>query len=972
VVLGLIGLALGQTPELPWYVGLPVAQVQLESGEGLPPDELSPLLQVEQGEVFRPSQVRGDLEVLYRTGAFQAVEVDVEPWFLEAPDGELLPGVRVVYRVEPAPEVRRVRVEGVPWVRRREVASVSGVVPGDRLPRGDEDRRATFRVLRWYADQGWEGTQAHVELVPVGEQVDLVVRVQEGAPAVVETLELRGSQPLGERWTRRQLRRAGVTEGRRTTPDALDAAQRELTGALRDEGFLEARVTLLSDGGETLVVVVAPGPRAVVSAPEEGRLWSGRYEEWLALHREPRLGEAALPDLELRLERALQDEGWPDADASLQLQELGEIQRVVVRVDRGDPVRLARRGVRVQGNTVFEDAVLVQALEQGSPDVLGRRRVNDDALAQGIEEIEALYGSKGYLDAVVTVVEQRQRPGIGRAQVVVELQVDEGPQTQVGTVLLEGARPELAPELLDAAAALERQPYSPQLVRDYLDQVVLAHRNAGYPRADAQVQVALDGDQAHLAVVVDAGPQLYLRSVAVRGTRRVRPTVVLREVDLETGAPITPEALSNTRSQLYGLDSFSSVELSLEGEGDRVRDLLITVDEKPAWEAEAGVGLATDEGLRAFGLATRRQIGGRAHRASLYAQVGVGWRGDTFRLQPTALEWRAGLRYEALNTPGHRQRTYVDLLANERAQEPTFRAGRSGLGVGVELGLWPTARLGAGYRLERRVLEDVDPGALVLGEPWLDDAGQLRAARIDSGVRVSLLDDRRDDPFNPTQGTLWGVEVALTEPALTGFTGVRGLGEVQAWVPLGPLRLRAEAQGGVAWVSGRSRALPVEDRFRLGGAGSLRGFALDSVGPKNLVPDLDLDLPGSLEPMVDYVNRDASGRWVATGGDAMVAGSVELWVPFDLLFAGGGPNTALVFFADAGNVYLIAPGVFATSELVDPEPVLRYSVGAGLRQATPVGPVQLDVGVNPAFSQNAWAQERGESLLRLHVTVGAL
>ena len=58
-------------------------------------------------------------------------------------------------------------------VRRREVASVSGVVPGDRLPRGDEDRRATFRVLRWYADQGWEGTQAHVELVPVGEQVDL-------------------------------------------------------------------------------------------------------------------------------------------------------------------------------------------------------------------------------------------------------------------------------------------------------------------------------------------------------------------------------------------------------------------------------------------------------------------------------------------------------------------------------------------------------------------------------------------------------------------------------------------------------------------------------------------------------------------------------------------------------------------------------------------------------------------------------
>ena len=49
------------------------------------------------------------------------------------------------------------------------------------------------------------------------------------------------------------------------------------------------------------------------------------------------------------------------------------------------------------------------------------------------------------------------------------------------------------------------------------------------------------------------------------------------------------------------------------------------------------------------------------------------------------------------------------------------------------------------------------------------------------------------------------------------------------------------------------------------------------------------------------------------------------------------------------------------------DPLLRWSVGVGIRRATVIGPIQVDVGFNPAP-----LAEREEDLVRLHVSLGAL
>ena len=98
---------------------------------------------------------------------------------------------------------------------------------------------------------------------------------------------------------------------------------------------------------------------------------------------------------------------------------------------------------------------------------------------------------------------------------------------------------------------------------------------------------------------------------------------------------------------------------------------------------------------------------------------------------------------------------------------------------------------------------------------------------------------------------------------------------------------------------------------------------------------------------------------------------MEVWTPLETLRIPA-PGTSLVAFVDAGNVFFTDPTILATSDLVDPEPFLRVGSGVGLRLVTPVGPVQIDWGFNPAYYMTSWAQERGEEPWRFHLSLGSL
>ena len=956
----------------PWYQGQSLVQVGLEAPEGgLPQENLQPLLKAAQGEPYDPRAIRADLALLYSLGLFEAVEAHVEPWAMfDETDGV---GVLLTYRVYPATTLRRVVVRGNRAMRDAELRAEAGVDRGSRFVPEEDLEPLRWRLVAAYAMRGYAEVSLDISVVDHGEgALDLVIEVREGKPLVLGELRYQGTDALSARRMGWLGLRNGLRSGGRYTLEEVDRTRERLEARMHARGWPDAKVTPVlsppfrSGQGDLLSFLVQPGLRLQVEVRGEDMPRQARVEALLAPRLTGRLGETELEVARRELEAAFQREGHREAQVTLRLEETASVRRVLVEGALGPVHRLARDGIRVEGTALFDPGFLVSALRESS-DVLAQGFLTEEELDQGTAALEDLYRAQGHLDVRVrSDVEELQREA-DRVRLALRVEVTEGVRTVLESIELVGVVPDLEAGFQLAAQALEGEALNPSAVQDLARRVTETHRELGYLRADttANLQVSRDGHSASLRMAVVPGAQSHLRNVIIRGNRRTRRSIIAQQVALETGAPITPSALARTRQHLYSLDLFRVVDVRLEGDDATVRDLVIEVREKPTTSLEAGGGVATDTGVRVFSRATRRNLLGRGHRISALGEVGIGYEGDDWRLDTTALEWRAAGRYEAPRVLPGASLVFVDVLARERQQEPTFRLERTGVGLGVQLGEAERIRVVATYQVQQRWLQDVAAGSLVGGDPWLEGADPTEdlalpmGPRLHKGPSFSAFLDRRDDRLNPTRGVLTSIQVDGTN-LVAGDRTVRLLGQGRAIVPLGPIGLQLGGGAGLGWAEGRTATLPLEERFRIGGASTLRGYALDSVGPKNRVALSDIDWPEALEPLVEEAARDATDRWVPTGGDAMLHTSAELWVPLKVMGLSRTDTTSLVGFVDAGNVFFVDPTVLATSAVVDPEPLLRYGVGAGLRIRTPVGPMQVDVGVNPQYFAAAWPEERGE------------
>lgn len=975
------GEAAEEVPAAVRYTGRVVAYRTLVAPEGgLPEESLEPLLRVQQDTLYSPADVRQDLAMLHRVLDFAQVEVDVEPWPAFDARGDPVEGVRVEYRVWPPPRIRRLTFHGNRAVPDRALSGVADLAPGDPFF-ADDAVRLEQAVRQAYAEEGWPRASAVVTAQPAADgRLDVRVDVTDGAPQRLDELRIRGGGALSEAEVRWTMARAGIVQGRPWTEPALRKARDAVVEVLRKRGYYEARVSVRADpvsaDRDRIVVIVDPRRRWTLVREGERLPRKRDLEETLGLREGARLSRDYGEEAGRTLTEALRADSLLEADVRVAVEESDETVRLVITGDAGRRHRLRR--VRFEGEPIWTERYLTDAMREASEDMLARNKVTPEAVDKALVTLQEFYRSQGYLGAQLTRLDFVE----GRGRVVpvdVRVRVDPGPRTTLATLRVTGLE-EVDADLDGDAffADLAGQALNPSAIEVRARKLVDALSERGHLDADARTSTTLSPDRTSADVVVEVtpGPVVYLRTVVIRGYRRTRRSVIEREVDLRPGDPLAPSQISAIRRQLYELDVFRRVSTELVGDEDRVKDLFLVVEEKPNIHLEVGGGLATDQGVKVFARAGHRNLFGLGHRFTLLGQAGVGWVGDGWTVDVLAPEWRAAARYEAPHIPGRGERVAVDALFNEEQQEPTWRLQRTGGAVGVLLRVGERGTAEVAYRVQVRRLLDIDPGVLVAGEPWLDELGvdDVADARPDtpsdtrgqSGIDLSFVLDRRDDIFNPTQGALGSLVVTLADAVLTEKAFLRAEGSITTWVPVGDLGLLFRGRAGYGWVPTQG-TLPLEDRFRLGGGASLRGFDVDSVGPANEVAREDIAYPELLEPLVDYTGRDAAPRWVPTGGDTMAVGTVELGIPFEKLGLAKWAGTRLALFADVGNVWFTAPGVAADSMSDPDDPLLRWSVGVGVRKATVIGPIQVDVGFNPER-----IEAREEALVRLHVSLGAL
>jgi outer membrane protein assembly factor BamA len=195
-----------------------------------------------------------------------------------------------------------------------------------------------------------------------------------------------------------------------------------------------------------------------------------------------------------------------------------------------------------------------------------------------------------------------------------------------------------------------------------------------------------------------------------------------------------------------------------------------------------------------------------------------------------------------------------------------------------------------------------------------------------STIAGNLTRDTRDNPLDAHGGVLDSVELDFNTSKLGSNVDFAKLTAQAA--------IYREKFHHIVWADSIRIGLaqpfsgsfvPLSEAFFTGGGNSLRGFPLDGAGPQNSVLICPTGAPSCSNP--------AQIRVPAGGNEELIINS-EARIPVPLK-----KGLSVVPFYDGGNV-------FPRIGFHDFTSLYSNNVGIGLRYATPVGPIRIDIGQN--------------------------
>jgi outer membrane protein insertion porin family/translocation and assembly module TamA len=627
-----------------------------------------------------------------------------------------------------------------------------------------------------------------------------------------------------------------------------------------------------------------------------------------------------------------------------------------------------------------------------SPYFFQRFYLDRNELRRDVLRIRILYWKRGYrLTSVDTTVTYRT-PTVVR----VRFTIHEGPPTRIAAIALlpdslfpASNRRRLVRlrvnEPLDlfefdtTATLLTRWMWS----RGFADATIdTTFTLTGQPPSDSATRAAaaagrITAGTAAVKIAIVPHRRTTVDTIVVTGNTKVSAQTIRHALFLRPGSLFLPGDVQRSQRALYQTGLFRRAAVTVDTARDKTdsaKTILVNVDEAKPREVVAGIGFTTVDFLQLSGDFTDYNWVGGARK--LVIQGGLG---NLFA---------HGL-YTAFNNgfkeipPGTDPNPFLSPTWNITAKvtQPWFLAPENTLSAGVfahrrvapgvyvdnAYGLTPTfthdladrAPLTLGYQYE---VTHVDAGDVY----FCVDYGVCDAATRDalqskgrlSPLSVTAQIDRSDDPLNPTSGFVARSEIQYaSQYTLSDFRYVRGYATASMYRPIGRSVLAFNGRiGAVSPLGGSGAAigdtssniLHPTARFYAGGSESVRGFSENQLGPRVLtIAPKVLRGPANQCPASTPIQQcpvngvpylaDANFTPQALGGRTLLEAGAEYRFPIYQQFGGA-------VFVDAG---IVGEGNLQTAT----SGTSAITPGFGIRYLSVVGPIRVDVGINPLTTE---------------------
>jgi len=962
-----------------------VSGVVLHLPPGLPAREFRSLVVVEAGQPLDPRAVRRSVALLFATGRFSDVVARAHP---EAD------GVVVEFDCAPIDKVHRVVVTGNQVLTTSEVLAAAHLAEGNDFF-AEKLGEAKAGILQAYARKGWNQAQVVVTVGRDGTAVDVGLAITEGEPTRVAEVNFSGSPGLSDERLRAVVR---LPPGTILDRSVLERGTERLRALYRETHHYRARVgtpvVTQRPGGAVVTVPIDAGP--VLTFSVRG---NRRYPERLliaVLDYDP--SEPLDRSTEARLARRLATfyryRGF--ADVQVAPSEVPDPRTgttvVVFGVDEGPVLRVTK--IILQGaDQEWEprlQRILARVISARTPAAPGDARLLDDPMTTGpptlpllpppdlaplqvfveegyrqaAEAMQAEYRGEGFLSARVELASLDE--DVVRHQARVTFRIESGVQTRVEAVTFSGLPVGFVPPPLTPLPP--GAPLSQRAMNALRTEVLARLGRASYLFARVEVQPLGEGPLATVVVQAVPGPAVRVGQVVIRGLQRTSERLVRDNLAVKPGQPLDPEALYESQRNLLALGIFRQVSVTLFAPDteEPVKDVLIEARERPLLSGSGGVGYSTVDGPRVVGDLVYPNIFGEAINFTARGKVNyVGL--SLLPLQDfvpgSELQGLSGIDFNFNATLSQSRIPWLlpeeiggrITFVAERVHRPSYFFGRLAGIVGIDWQIAPWLSLTLQYTIEGELVRNYNALTALLATSSLD----LTRLRFPTGnyalqnIGPAFTLDFRDNPINPTRGVLISMVGELTKDISAEVTDAFGnnaiptsiftwkmSGGVTGYVPVAErvvLALSVRAGRIFNLVEG-GQIIPPK-RFYLGGVNTLRGFPEDGVIAQDLhtlyrdqrTACAALVWSGGCTPAGIVLNE--GNQIPSQGGELFTLLKAELRFPAVLGFDLG-------LFVEAGNLW------------ADPSQyrpfTLRPVAGVGLRYATPIGPLALDLGFNLA------------------------
>ncbi|MDD2581305.1 MAG: outer membrane protein assembly factor BamA [Desulfuromonadaceae bacterium] len=610
-----------------------------------------------------------------------------------------------------------------------------------------------------------------------------------------------------------------------------------------------------------------------------------------------------------KIKKMYGDEGYYLADVQAQTKKTST-NDLTVRFKVVEGKKILIKEIHFDGNKTFKSSKLKKVMETKEEWFLSwltsAGTYKDEVLKNDAMLIADYYLNNGFIN--IKVGEPVVKLNEAKTALAVYIGITEGEQYRIGEI---GFKGDLLGPVTDLEKKLKSVPgevFNRSLLRADIGVLTDVYGDKGYAFANINPLTKLDNDKKTVDMTFDIekGELVSIERINISGNPKSRDKVIRREMRVTESGLYSATGIKRSKQNLMNLGFFEEANIATaKGSASNKLNINVDVKEKPTGTFSIGGGYSSLDGIIGQGSIQQANFLGLGLKANLSASIGG--KSQTYALGLTDpyfmdSKWTLG----------------GDVYRSERDYDDYSRRL---IGADIKGGYPINDYIGTFFMYKYEVKDIYNPviAYQTLNLTYGNDTYPLGTTTT-SAIFSSITHNNTDYRPDPSTGMINSLSAEYA-----GLGGdnkyARVITDHTYFHPLYK-KLIASTKLTLGYIGEVGKPIPIDEKFYLGGIYSLRGYSTRTVSPIRI-------------QLIKDQNGNQVNDHVYMGGSKEIFGNTELTFP--LLTEAG--LKGVVFF-DYGNSFDDTSAAFNT---------MLMSYGAGIRWASPIGPLRLEYGipVNP-------------------------